>query len=246
MVEPGGRRILLDTGNAPWNGTTDFGDSVLELTFPGLRLRQSYTPINQAQLNSSDTDLGSSAPALLGDNRVVLAGKDGIMRVLALSRLNGHPPSTHHTTLGGEVQQLSIPGGGELFTAPAVWHHAGHTRVFLAGFEGTGAYALRDGRLRVLWSNHNPGTSPILVGGLLYVYDPEAGGINIYDPGSSHPLLKLPGTPGTGTARSSSTATSSSPRATPTPTTNGYARPLSRPRVPAPRSLSFIFMKIGR
>jgi outer membrane protein assembly factor BamB len=196
VVEPGGRRLLIDTGNAPWNGTTDFGDSVLELTFPGLRLRQSYTPINQAQLNSSDTDLGSSAPALLGDNRVVLAGKDGIMRVLALSRLNGHPPSTHHTTLGGEVQQLSIPGGGQLFTAPAVWHHAGHTRVFLAGFEGTGAYALRDGRLRVLWSNHNPGTSPILVGGLLYVYDPEAGGINIYDPGSSHPLLKLPGTPG--------------------------------------------------
>jgi hypothetical protein len=196
VVEPGGRRILLDTGNAPWNGSTDFGDSVLELTFPGLRLRQTYTPTNQAQLNSSDTDLGSSAPALLGDNRVVLAGKDGIMRVLALSRLDGHPPSASHTTLGGEVQQLPIPGGGQLFTAPAVWRHDGHTTVFVAGFAGTGAYALSGGRLHALWFNRTAGTSPILAGGLLYVYDPTAGGIDVYDPGSPKPLVKLPGTPG--------------------------------------------------
>lgn len=82
VVEPGGQRILIDTGNGPWNGSTNFGDSVLELTFPGLTLRQSFTPVNQEQLNRSDTDLGSSAPALLGENRVVLAGKDGIFRAL--------------------------------------------------------------------------------------------------------------------------------------------------------------------
>jgi hypothetical protein len=196
VVEPGGRRILLDTGNAPWNGSTDFGDSVLELTFPGLRLRQTYTPTDQAQLNSSDTDLGSSAPALLGDNRAVLAGKDGIMRVLSLSRLDGHPPSASHTTLGGEIQQLQIPGGGQLFTAPAVWRHGGHTTMFVAGFAGTGAYALRGGRLHALWTNHDAGASPIVAGGLLYVYDPEAGGIDVYDPGSANPLVKLPGAPG--------------------------------------------------
>jgi outer membrane protein assembly factor BamB len=196
VVEPGGGRILIDTGNAPWNGSTDFGDSVLELTFPGLQLRQTYTPVNQEELNTSDTDLGSSAPALLGQNRVVLAGKDGIMRVLNLARLDGHPPSTRHTTLGGEVQQLPIPGGGQLFTAPAVWHRAGHTTVFVADFDGTGAYALRDGTLHPLWSNHNAGTSPIVAGGLLYVYDPNLGGIDVYRPGSPDPLVKLPGAPG--------------------------------------------------
>ncbi|MFI5004221.1 MAG: PQQ-binding-like beta-propeller repeat protein [Solirubrobacterales bacterium] len=200
VVEPGGRRILIDTGNGPWNGTTDFGDSVLELTFPGLRLRQSYTPTNQAQLNTSDTDLGSSAPALLGQNRVVLAGKDGIMRVLALSRLNGRPPSrtasARHTALGGEVQQLPIPGGGELFTAPAVWHHDRRTAVFVGGPNGTGAYTLRGGRLHPLWIDHEAGTSPIVAGGLLYVYEPGGGGIDVYEPGSPRPLVKLPGTPG--------------------------------------------------
>jgi outer membrane protein assembly factor BamB len=196
VVEPGGRRILIDTGNAPWNGNTDFGDSVLELTFPGLRLRQSYTPVDQEHLNTSDTDLGSSAPALLGQNRAVLAGKDGIMRVLALSRLDGHPPSGRHDTLGGEVQQLPIPGGGELFTAPAVWHHDGHTTVFVADFNATGAYALRGGRLAQLWISRHAGTSPIVAGGLLYVYEPVDGGIEVYRPGSPNPLAKLPGGPG--------------------------------------------------
>ena len=197
VVEPGGRRILLDTGNAPFNGTTDFGDSVLELTFPGLRLRQSYTPVNQAQLNSSDTDLGSSAPALLGSDRVVLAVKDGIMRLLSLSRLDGHPPSARHNcALAEKSSSCRFLGGGQLFTAPAVWHHAGHTTVFVADFQGTGAYALRGGRLQALWSNRTPGTSPILAGGLLYVYDPEAGGIDVYEPGSARALVKLPGAAG--------------------------------------------------
>lgn len=196
VVEPGGRRVLVDTGNGPWNGTSDFGDSVIELTFPSLRLRQSYTPVNQRELNENDTDLGSSAPALLGHNRIVLAGKDGIMRVLALSRLDGHPPSTRHAKLGGEVQQLQIPGGGQLFTAPAVWRRGGRTTAFLADEGGTGAYALRGGRLGAIWINHTPGTSPVLVGGLLYVYDPQAGGIDIYDPRSPNPIAKLPGAPG--------------------------------------------------
>jgi hypothetical protein len=168
---------------------------VLELTFPGLSLRQSYTPTNQAQLNESDTDLGSSAPALLGSDRVVLAGKDGIMRVLALSRLDRRSPSSHGR-LGGELQRLSIPGGGQLLSAPAVWRRGRRTTVFVAGDNGTGAYVLRGGRLYLAWENGTAGTSPVMVGGLLYVYDPSAGGIYVYRPGSPRPIAKLAGAPG--------------------------------------------------
>lgn len=196
VVEPGGKRLLLDTGNAPWNGTSDFGDSVIELTFPGLKLRQSYTPVDQEQLNSNDLDLGSSAPALLGEDRIALAGKDGILRVLSLSHLDGHTPTAGHHPLGGEVQHLQIPGGGELFTAPAVWRHDGHTTMFLADASGTAAYVLRAGRLHEAWENGTPGTSPVLVGGLLYVYEPSAGGIEVYRPGSPKAIAKLSGQPG--------------------------------------------------
>jgi outer membrane protein assembly factor BamB len=195
VVEPGGKRLLIVTGNATWDGHRYFGDSALELTVPGLRLRQAYTPTNQAELNNLDGDLGSSGPALLGGNRVMLAGKDGVMRVLNLSRLDGHAPGGK-ARLGGEVQTLRTPGASALFTTPAVWHHGNETTVFVADYSGTGAYALRGGRLHVLWENLTPGTSPIVAGGLLYVYEPTAGGIEVYRPGSSKPIAKLPGSPG--------------------------------------------------
>jgi hypothetical protein len=195
VVEPGGKRLLIVTGNATWDGSRYFGDSALELTVPGLRLRQSYSPTNTAELNRLDGDLGSSGPALLGGNRVMLAGKDGVMRVLNLSRLDGHPPGGK-ARLGGEVQTLRTPGASALFTTPAVWHHGNETTVFVADYSGTGAYALRGGRLHMLWENLTPGTSPIVAGGLLYVYEPTAGGIEVYRPSSSTPIAKLPGSPG--------------------------------------------------
>ena len=199
VVEPGGTRVLLATGNGPYDGRGDFGDSVLELTLPQLALRQTFTPADQAHLNESDTDLGSSAPVLLGDDRVAVAGKDGIIRVLALSRLDGHPrggAAARARPLGGELQQLSIPGGGQLFTTPAVWRRDGRTTMFVAGENGTGAYILRGGRLYRAWQNTTAGTSPVLAGGLLYVYDPAGGGIRVYEPGSPSPIARLAGQAG--------------------------------------------------
>ncbi|HEY2570893.1 MAG TPA: PQQ-binding-like beta-propeller repeat protein [Solirubrobacteraceae bacterium] len=195
VVEPSGTRVLIDTGNAPWNGSTNFGDSVLELTLPSLGLRQAFTPTDQAQLNETDTDLGSSAPALLGHDRVLVAGKDGSMRMLRLSRLNGRERSST-TLLGGEAQRLPLPGGGELFSAPAVWRHGGRTSVFVAGEHATAAYVLRRGKLLRAWIANTPGTSPVMAGGLLYVYEPDGGGIVVYRPTSPNPVAKLPGSPG--------------------------------------------------
>ena len=200
VVEPGGRQILISTGNGPWNGSTNLGDSVIELTLGGLNLRQAFTPVNQAQLNESDTDLGSSAPVLLGQNRVLIAGKDGVMRVLSLSHLDGHAPSVPNR-LGGEVQRLALPGGGELFSTPAVWSVAtggrtAKTTIFVGAEHATAAYALISGGLRLVWENNTPGTSPVMVGGLLYVYEPADGGIYVYRPRSGRPIAKLPGEAG--------------------------------------------------
>jgi hypothetical protein len=199
VAEPGSGRILISTGNGPWNGTTNFGDSVLELAFPSLALRQSFTPVEQAHLNATDTDLGSSAPALLGSDRVSIAGKDGVMRVLSLSRLDGRSQAGavgRRHRLGGEVQRLGIPGGGQLFTAPAIWHRGRTTTAFVADENATAAYVLRGGRLLRAWQSSRPGTSPVMAGGLLYVYDPSGGGIYVYRPGSPQPIAKLAGSSG--------------------------------------------------
>jgi len=204
VVEPGGHRILISTGNGPWNGRTDFGDSVLELELPRLRLRQAYTPADQERLNQTDTDLGSSGPALLDRGHVAIAGKDGVLRLLSLARLDGRRPAAERghgggsaaQRLGGALQRLPLAGGGELFTAPAVWHAGGRTTMFIADEHATAAYVLRDGRLRRAWESPIAGTSPILAGGLLYVYEPDSGGIEVYRPGSPRPIASLPGSPG--------------------------------------------------
>src|SRR5439155_11451994 len=87
VVEPGSHRLIFATGNGPFNGHTDWGDSVLELSPDARRLLQSYTPPKQADLADSDTDLGSTVPALLprpGGRRpryALQGGKDGKLRL---------------------------------------------------------------------------------------------------------------------------------------------------------------------
>ncbi len=199
VVERGGESILIATGNGPWNGSSNFGDSVIELSMPSLTLRQAYTPDDEEKLNVEDLDLGSGSPALVGEGRVLVGGKDGLLRLLDRSRLDGYAPAAHRTyeeRLGGEVQQLPLPGGGELFTTPAVWRTAGGTMVFVGGERATAAFSLREGRLRLAWQHDIAGTSPVLAGGLLYVYEPDGGGIVVYEPISGHVLRRLAGKPG--------------------------------------------------
>jgi outer membrane protein assembly factor BamB len=185
VVEPGGKRVLVATGNAPYNGRTDFGDSVIELTLPNLAFRQAYTPTDQVRLNSSDLDLGSGSPAVLPGHLAWIAGKDGIQRLLNLAALDGSPPSKPQHT-GGDVQDLPTPGNQMVFTAPAV----DGKLLFVTDGGGTIAYRLAGRRLHELWSNGTAGTSPILVGGLLYVYNP-GGSLVVYRPASGHIVATL-------------------------------------------------------
>jgi outer membrane protein assembly factor BamB len=186
VVLPNGKRVLIATGNALWNGTTEFGDSLIELTLPALRLVQAYAPTDQATLNTSDTDEGSGSPAVLPGHLALIGGKDGLLRVLNLHRLDGrrHPLPSQ---TGGQLQLLPTPGGAELWSAPAVWH----SMVFVATGGGTTAYYVAHRGLHPAWSNSNHGTSPILAGGLLYVYDMDDGGLNVYGPHSGKLLRTL-------------------------------------------------------
>jgi hypothetical protein len=189
VVEPGTGRLLVATGNGPWNGRTDWGDSALELSASASRLLQNWTPSNQAELESSDADLGSTSPALLGGGLVLQGGKDGKLRLLRQRRLNGTSRAAART--GGELQTVPTPGSTDLFTAPAVWHRAGTTWVFVADNAGTAGYRLLGGRLRRVWLRGIAGTSPVVAGGLLYVYDPN-GVLRILRPTTGGTVATLP------------------------------------------------------
>ena len=196
VIEPGSGRILVATGNGPFNGSTDWGDSVLELAPDASRLVHNWTPVNQAQLNVTDTDLGSTAPVLLpetGGHRLAgQGGKSGVLALLDLDRLDGTTQGPGPRT-GGQLQEISAPGGDQVFTAPAVATLGGRTYVFVADNSGTAAYVLgRSDRLSVAWQNTTAGTSPVLAGGLLYVYDQQAGRLVIRGATSGKVLTSLP------------------------------------------------------
>ncbi|HEY5317389.1 MAG TPA: PQQ-binding-like beta-propeller repeat protein [Solirubrobacteraceae bacterium] len=202
VVEPGSGRILVATGNGAFNGSTNWGDSVLELS-PTLKLVHSWTPADQTHLSANDLDLGSTSPALLGTvdghSLAVQGGKAGVLSLLDLNRLDGTTggPSAR---LGGELQDISSPGGAEVLTTPAVWHDGGRTWMFVGDDSSTAAYTLGGsaGQPRIIpaWQHAQAGTSPVLAGGLLYVYDPSSGELIVYEPSTGQVLDTLPAAAG--------------------------------------------------
>jgi hypothetical protein len=184
VVVPGSGKLLVATGNALWNGHQYWGDSVLVLSAKA-KLIGNYTPTDTAELNTNDVDLGSTSPVYLTSKLIAQGGKDGKIRLLSLARLRGTKPHKGH-----ELQIVSTPSGSELFTAPAVWRSGKRIWLIAADNGATQAWSLRGGRLHSVWHNGNPGTSPVIAGGLLYVYDP-GGGLNVYEPATGKLLTTL-------------------------------------------------------
>ena len=174
VVEPASHRLLFATSNAHFDGRTYWADSVIELSPDAKTITRHWTPTDFQQLGDADLDLGSTGPALIDGDYFVQGGKDGKLRLLRLSTLPGDNPRT-----GGELQTVPTPGSTDLFSEPFAWQGKW---VFVADQAGTDAWRFSGGRLHKGWSNGTPGTSPLVAGGLLYVYDLTGGGLKVYAP----------------------------------------------------------------
>ena len=190
VIDPSDGRIFVATGNGDWNGTTDWGDALIELNPDATKMLGNYTPSNTAELNDEDLDLGSASPVLLGRDLIAQGGKDGRIRLLSLQQIAGTAPHKGH-----ELQVVSTPQRHRLFAQPAVWRHDGQTWMFAADDGGTAAWQVRSGMLHQEWQNDNDGTSPFEAGGLLFVYAP-GGGLNVYEASSGKRIATLPCGPG--------------------------------------------------
>jgi hypothetical protein len=199
-------RIFFATGNATYDANTgghNWGDSVLATHPNGTGTGSngqpvdSYTPVEFQSLQNSDADLGSTAPALLpaiAGSKVahlaVQSGKDAQLRLLNLADLSGSGGPAH---LGGELQKIGVPQGGEVLTQPAVWVNPvdGTVWVFVANDNGiSGLKVTVDGSgnpsLSSMWNTGNGGTSPVLANGMLFYFG--GGGVKALDPTTSTQL----------------------------------------------------------
>jgi hypothetical protein len=120
--------IFITTGNGTYDGSPDFGDSILKMgpfsngTFP---VNDSFTPFDQATLNSQDLDQGAGGIMLVPDqppgsprqHLLVTGGKDGTIYLLDRDNLGGFNSSSN------QVWQ-SLPGAvPAIFSTPAWWNN---------------------------------------------------------------------------------------------------------------------------
>ena len=182
-IDPSTGNIFVATGNGPYNGTTDWGDSVIELDPDATVVLANYSPIDNATLEQADLDLGSTSPVLVGSGALAQGGKDGIIRLLDINSLAGAVPHTGNELQAAESHSL-------MFSAAAVWHDGVETWIFAGDIGGTAAWTVGKGKMTPMWSNTVPGTSPVVAGRLLYVYNPN-GGLRAYDPRTGKAIATL-------------------------------------------------------
>jgi outer membrane protein assembly factor BamB len=187
VIDSATGNIYVATGNGLWDGSTNWGDAIIELDSTATHVLANYTPTNTQALQQQDLDLGSTSPVLVAGGYVVQGGKDGNIRVLATTAIGGATPH-----MGSESQVVSTPAGTDLFTAPALLQTTSGTWLFVSDNNGTAAWTVSGGHLSPAWQNGNPGTSPAVAGGLLYIYDPTGGGLRVYQPATGRVVATLP------------------------------------------------------
>ena len=129
--------IFITTGNGTYDGTADFGDSVMKMgpinngTFP---VPDWFTPYDQATLSSSDLDQGGGGVLLLPDqpagaprqHLLVTGGKDGTIYVLDRDNLGHFNSSSNSQVWQSLTNALPLPGTK---SSPAWWNN----NVYLSG-----------------------------------------------------------------------------------------------------------------
>ncbi len=183
----------------------DDGNQVVKLS-PSLVQMTSWAPSNWASLNCSDTDVGSTAPSLVGSGRVFQSGKNGRGYLLDATNMGG---------IGGEIfsaqvcssssfganayangiiyvpcqdgmHALTLAGSGNSFSA--AWNHTGFTAgppivtagaVWVINTGGSTLEALSP-------TTGNTIGSANLTGAVGHFVTPAEGGGNIYVPGDGY------------------------------------------------------------
>jgi hypothetical protein len=124
--------LYFATGNGEYNGTNNFGDTILKLTGPASGTFSAvdwFTPFNQSTLEGGDTDLGAGGVLLLPDlpagsahqQLLVQEGKQG--KIYLVDRNNMGKFCSTCTSIDTNIVQ-EIPGASTgIWGSPAFWNN---------------------------------------------------------------------------------------------------------------------------
>ena len=138
-IDAGGN-LYITTGNGDFDGSSNFGESVIKLS-PDLKVLDYYTPGDWADLNDNDWDLGSTGVILIPNTTTVLTGaKSGLLYLI--NGPMGHLGSSNT----GSVQSVQVNQWG-LFHF-ALWNNPKGPIVYEAEPYGAlKAFQILNGRI---------------------------------------------------------------------------------------------------
>jgi len=124
--------IYFATGNGTWNGTTDYGDSIVKLGAPvsgNFPVVDYFTPYNQSTLANDDTDVASGGLVLLpalpsGQQLLAQQGKQGTIYLLNISNLGQYCVNLTPACTNSDpqiVQEIMGASPG-IWGSPAYWN----------------------------------------------------------------------------------------------------------------------------
>ncbi len=147
--------VFVATGNSESTTEFDHGNSVIRLS-PQLSEQDFFAPINWAELNALDVDLGSVGPALLEGGLVFQVGKEGVGYLLQANALGG---------IGGELfaDQVCLTGGPGAGAFGGTAHTA--TMVYVPCTDGLVALTVSGNTFTVAWRSGPFFAGPPIVSG---------------------------------------------------------------------------------
>ena len=107
--------VVVMTGDGPFDGSADFGQSVVKLSGADLRVLDFFTPWNGKQESDADDDLGSAGPLYIAAGPFVVGGgKTGVLYCLDPNRMGG--AGDVHTRTDHALDAIHATAD------PPVWH----------------------------------------------------------------------------------------------------------------------------
>ncbi|MGH9028191.1 MAG: hypothetical protein ACRDV4_01025, partial [Acidimicrobiales bacterium] len=173
--------VATGNGSASAGQPFDHGDAVIELS-PQLQELGYFGPVDWAQDNAHDLDLGSTAPVLLGNGQLFEIGKEQVAYLLDASSLGG---------LGGQRASLQVCSskGANAYDAPYVYVVCDSVGRIAQVWVGPGD-SLQSG-----WSWSSPtggASSPTIAGGVLWSIDLSASRLYGVDLSNGTTLYTVP------------------------------------------------------